>query len=136
LSVGISYRSGYKYQLVDDYAIATQIIPDAFVLTPFIRLDTTGELYIRSGYAWDGPSGPALDTKTAMRGSLVHDSLFQLMRMGLLPQTARPKADHEYYRICLEDGMWNIRAWLHFKALRRFAAGAAEQQEEEILSAP
>jgi hypothetical protein len=132
----IRYKDGYKYQLVDDYAIATQIIPDAFVLAPLIRLDTTGELYIRAGYAWDGPSGPTFDTKSFMRGSLVHDAFYQLMREGRLGQQHRKAADDLLVEICKQDGMWAPRRWWVHTAVRLAAGPAAEQQEEEILTAP
>jgi hypothetical protein len=41
------------------------------------------------GYAWNGPSGPTLDTRNFMRGSLVHDALYQLMREGRMDNGLR-----------------------------------------------
>jgi hypothetical protein len=81
---------------------------------------------LKKSCAWDGPSGPTIDTKGFMRGSLVHDGLYQLMRDGLL--------DHEEYRkdadlllkaICLEDGMSRFRAWYVYHGVRLFAGSAA-----------
>ena len=43
--------------------------------------------------AGDGPSGPAIDTKNFMRASLVHDALYQLMRLGTLDKSRRQYAD-------------------------------------------
>ena len=63
----IEYRSGYKYQLAKDYLIATNIKPDKDIDEKFIKLDVNGNLTILEGYAWDGPSGPVLDTKENMR---------------------------------------------------------------------
>ena len=41
-----------------------------------------------------GASGPTLDTDDTMElDSLVHDALYQLMREGCLPQSARKAAD-------------------------------------------
>ncbi len=76
----IRYRSGYKYQLVDDYSVKVRVKPDENISTEFIALDKDGVLKMNQGYAWDGPSGPTIDTKNFMRGSLVHDALYQLMR--------------------------------------------------------
>ncbi len=84
----IAYRSGYKYQLAKAYSIGINIKPGKDIKTKFIKLDRTGKLTIVGGYAWDGPSGPVVDTKENMRASLVHDALYQLMRNGKL--TARP----------------------------------------------
>jgi hypothetical protein len=63
----IAYKSGYKYQLVEDYTLKTSIIGLA-VVTQFINLTTDGLLTIFKGYCYDGASGPTVDTKTSMRG--------------------------------------------------------------------
>src|SRR5260370_31122772 len=76
----ITYNGGYKYQLKETYTIAIDIKPRTSIDTEYIDLDTQGNITIREGYAWDGPSGPTIDTLTFMRGSLVHDALDQLMR--------------------------------------------------------
>lgn len=133
----ISYRAGYNYQLARPYSIAVEIKPAENIWTDYIRLDTSGLLAIERGYAWDGPSGPAMDTKSAMRGSLVHDALFQLIRQGYLSQADREIADREYRRICKEDGMSNLRAQFHFLALRMFGGPASlPDAEPPILVAP
>jgi len=123
--VSIRYRSGYKYQLESQYEIQTRVIQTSRINTSYISLDETGLITIRAGYAWDGPSGPAIDTSNSMRGSLVHDALYQLMRMGLLDQSWRRSADEEFHRICIEDGMSRFRAWYFFVGVDVFAAGAA-----------
>jgi hypothetical protein len=105
--------------------------------TEFITLTPEGELIIRSGYAWDGPSGPTFDTPSSIRGSLVHDALYQLLRAELLPIDARDIADQELYRICVEDGMWKWRARLWLRAVRKCAAGAADPvHKKPLLVAP
>ena len=80
----IFYRDGYKYVLVEPYVTVVAIKPEKFIFTQFVRLDVDGTLSIAVGYAYDGPSGPAIDTKNFMRGSLAHDALYQLMREGFL----------------------------------------------------
>jgi hypothetical protein len=115
----IYYRDGYKYQLTRDYSVQIGIRPLAFIYTPFVRLDTDGMLHLVSGYAWDGPSGPAIDTPNFMRGSLVHDALYQLMRLGRLNSDVHRKtADEELRRICKEDGMSSLRAWWVYNGVR------------------
>lgn len=117
----------YKYQLVEAYEHPTEIRPESVVRTvgDFVVLTTDGRLQTKKGYAWDGPSGPTIDTKNFMRGSLVHDALYQLMREGLLSQEHRETADRLLREICLEDGMSRIRAWWVYRAVRSFAAAAA-----------
>ncbi|KKK56498.1 hypothetical protein LCGC14_3063940, partial [marine sediment metagenome] len=92
-----------------------------------------GELIIKAGYCWDGPSGPAIDTRNFMRGSLIHDALYQLMRMELLDQSMRDAADRTLWRICREDGMWAIRAWWIYKSVHWFAASAADPSHRRAL---
>lgn len=118
----IVYQSGYKYQLHGKYSI--EVDHEEAVDSLFISLKN-GKLTIRKGYAWDGPSGVSIDTANFMRGSLVHDAFYQLIREGHLPNTARLYADELLRKICREDGMWRIRAWYVFKAVRWFARSAS-----------
>ena len=73
-----------------------------------------------------------------MRGSLVHDALYQLMREGLLKtRTHRKEADLIFKRICIEDGVSNLRASAYYKALRKFGKPAASpQNKKDIQRAP
>jgi hypothetical protein len=132
----IYYREGFKYQLCRAYSVATKVIGFS-AKTPYIELTPDGILTISNGYAWDGASGPTVDTRTSMRGSLVHDAGYQLLRLGLIPQSTRPLWDDELHDICVEDGMWHWRAEAWEEAVSHFAAGCAESgSEPEILEAP
>jgi hypothetical protein len=81
----IRYRSGYKYQLVDASSVEVNIRPAAQIDTDYIALTADGLLTVKKSYAWDGPSGPTIDTKNFMRGSLVHDALYQLADYRFCP---------------------------------------------------
>lgn len=122
----IKYKSGYKYHLAEAYYIHTPFQPTRPVFHEYITLSADGDMCIFAGYAWDGPSGPALDTKSAMRGSLVHDAGYELLRRKMLPEETRKQWDIFYHDICVEDGMWRWRAVLHFNALRLFGQPAAD----------
>lgn len=133
----IRYREGYKYQLAEDYQVIISIKPEKFILTEYIRLDIDGMLSICEGYAWDGPSGPAIDTKNFMRGSLVHDALYQLMRERHLdPETLRDDADRILRKICLEDGMTSLRAWWVYQGVRFGGGPSATEPDKEPVTAP
>ena len=136
--MGIKYRKGYKYQLAKQYQVGVGIFyKDHAIVTDFIELSPHGILTIKAGYAWDGPSGPTIDTKTFMRGSLVHDALYQLMRMGLIPQSYRSTADNLLHMHCREDGMARWRAWYVYKSVKRFAASAAKTKNaKKVYIAP
>ena len=93
---------------------------------------------MKKGYAWDGPSGPTIDTRNFMRGSLVHDALYQLMREEHLDkETYRKPADQLLRDMCREDGMWSIRAWWVYLAVRWWADPAADPANKKpIIKAP
>ncbi len=130
----------YKYQLMDDYIIQIDIKPIQNIELKFLSLSSEGTLTIKKFYAWDGPSGPTIDTRDFMRGSLVHDALYQLMRLSELDHKVhRKRADKILKEICLEDGMWSFRAWYVYRMLHLFAEGAAHPREEpevEIICVP
>ena len=132
----IKYKDGYKYQLAETYSVKVGIFPPAYIQHEYISLSQHGFLTIRKCYACDGPSGPTFDTKNFMRGSLVHDALYQLIREGLLPLSERENADAELRRICLEDGMSAVRAWWVYQGVRIFGDTAAATPEREPITAP
>jgi hypothetical protein len=136
----ISYKKDYKYQLVETYTFEIPIKPKVGVSSPseFIALTANGLLTIKKGYAWDGPSGPAIDTLNFMRGSLVHDALYQLMREKLLDQnTSRKPADQLLQKMCKADGMSAIRAWWVYNILRIAGSLASvSNSHRPIVKAP
>ncbi len=95
---------------------------------------------IRARYAWDGPSGPTVDTPGAMRPSLLHDALYQLMRMGLLSEDAREWADKLYRDELRANGVPWWRYSLHYVGLRIGGASSAkkgtEKERVKVLTAP
>ena len=129
-----SYSKGYKYQLKSNYALVTHIMPRQFIGNQFITLYRSGLLFISRGYAWDGPSGPAIDTPSFMQASLVHDALYQLMREGLIDINYRKDADLMLYKIARQDGMWYIRALWTYYAVRRFAKSAITHKKKIIIA--
>lgn len=127
----IVYKAGYKYQLQEPCRITLDLRPPAPVHTDWIDFDGDGTLTLRKGYAWDGPSGPTVDTPAFMRGSLVHDALYQLMREGHLdPAVCRAPADALLRALCLEDGMSAPRAWWVHLGVRWFADPAADPAQD------
>jgi hypothetical protein len=163
----MKYRDGYKYQLWEDDSIQLEdiVLKDGMVLkaprgfdinTQFIRMTPEGLLTGRSGYAWDGASGPTWDSRYCMRGPLWHDIGYQLMREGLLPLSFRQYFDALMYVVIQLDGLAMIKKWGHVKpimtiekilitnrtdawyqAVRKCAESAAlPQNDRPILEAP
>lgn len=128
----IQYRSGYKYQLAKDYRIKTTLKPKAAVDNQFIALDKRGQLTVKSGYAWDGPSGPLKDTEHNLRASLVHDAFYQLIRKKKLTITKdRDKADKLFQKMCRQDGVPSLLARIYYEVLKKFGRSAAMNEKKE-----
>lgn len=134
----IAYKTGYKYQIVESSITRDCLTPDQDIVTRYITLTTEGELTLKEGYAWDGPSGPTFDTLNFMRGSLIHDALYQLMREGELDgRTFRKPADKTLRKICREDGMSWVRAWGVYHAVRIAGGKAARpKSKKKVHRAP
>lgn len=133
----IRYTSGYKYQLEEFYQHPTGIKPiDGMPGNRFVGMTPDGMLTIAAGYAWDGASGPAIDTHTIMRASLVHDALYQLIKIGALRIEDRAAADRLLREICLQDGMLPIRAAWVYAAVRLFGRAYMQANSDEVFTAP
>jgi len=135
----IRYKSGYKYQLDEYYEIQTGITGYS-ARTSFLSLYKTGRLGIEKGYAWDGSSW-SLDNKKSMPASVVHDGLYQLMRMGKMGNLQgaknRDQADRLFQQMCVHAGMWKWWAWIRYKALVRFGGAASDPENKRpVITAP
>jgi len=129
----VRYKSGYKYQIAETFRCQTDIYPEETLTSPFMELNTDGLLTLFSGYASDGPSGPTFDTRTFMRAAFVHDALYQFIREGA--DISRKKADELLRKICVEDGMWKVRAWWVYQGVR-LGAEHASHEVKPIKEAP
>lgn len=110
----LQFKSGYKYQAVNEPAsVQLQYIkPKELIVTPFSTLTSEGYLTGRAHYAWDGPSGPTIDTDNFLPGSYFHDMLYEMIRLGFLPFEVWRLADKEMDVINKRCGMSSTRRWL------------------------
>lgn len=120
----ILFRRVSKYELDEPLIIRTEILGISAAIPgaagPLVSLRDDGVLVVAPGYYWDGPSGPAIDTRDFMRSSLVHDALYDLMARRLLPRRFRKSADQLLRALSLEDGMPEWRATYVYWAVRIF----------------
>jgi hypothetical protein len=97
----------------------------------FIQLEAGGMLTVKKGYRWDGPSVPPWYKKRKfvriIRGSCVHDALYDLMRLDLLDRpevgeyfliSHRNIADCMIYMLAREDGMNLVDAEWAYDTIR------------------
>lgn len=114
----------YKYRLLAALELQTSL-RGYYARTEYIEIRDNGLLTLSKGYAWDGPSGPTVDTADAMRGSAGHDALYQLIALGVLTAGHREQADSDLRGWCIEDGMSKFRADYWYQAVRAFGGSHA-----------
>ena len=124
------FKRGYKYQVTREYHIKLDIIPFAPVDHRFVWMDMTGRTTIFTGYVWDGASGPTFDTLNSMIGSLIHDVIYQLIRLGLIDPKYKEYGDGLLHDICVEDGMYDWRANYWRWAVLEFGVGSTKPSAE------
>lgn len=122
---------------MESYSVYIDIKPDQDISTYYINLTREGKLTIKKGYSWDGPSGPTIDTLNFMRGSLVHDAIYQLIRQGYLGEEHREPADKLLQKMCMEDKMSKLRARLVYLGVRVCGGPAADpENKKQVIRAP
>ena len=118
----------YKYELVEDYIHALpDVDPTISGKSRYLTLENS-TLVIHEGYTWDGCSGPTIDTPNNMRAGMVHDSLYQLMRMGILPQDYKDMADCFLRDLIIEDGGSTTTANIFYHAVRYIGGMFSKKQ--------
>ena len=146
----IKYRGGFKYQLATSVAIyAPELEGFKYKGSRFLQLVHDGDgpngtgtyLLSKAGYAWDGPSGPMMDTKTAMVASLAHDGGAQISRRSpkwteLARDRFIEKNNDLFYRLCIESGMWRFRARYARWGVARVDAYADPKNKRKVYTAP
>jgi hypothetical protein len=127
----------FKYELVEPAQFLTGIKGSRAYKVPFAILHGNGVLCIQKGYRWDGMSGPGIDTRNSIRGSLLHDAGYQLLRETLLSPSQRRQFDRRFYEILREDQMLWPRAQLIYRTVQRFGdLYTGREEESPTLYAP
>lgn len=108
------------YKLSNQYTIQTGI-KDAACEHKKIKLDKDGNLTLPTGFRWNGVTAfPDLDSM--MRGSCVHDALYELMIAGKLDRDQHKYAvDSLMRKIFIKDGCPRVFANGAFAVVRKFS---------------
>jgi hypothetical protein len=138
----LEYRKtkGYKYLVAAAYRCAVPELTGITIHNRWFSVES-GEMTVQPGYAWDGASGPTIDTPATMKASLVHDVGYQCVRAGLLPAEYRGTFDSILFRMMRPAPSAAIgklaRVWAETRALYYFVAvraagwGAVKPQDVE-----
>lgn len=105
------FVDGFRYQIVEEFVIVIDDYkPHQNIVDEFFEFYADGTLIIKKGFAWDGPSGPTIDTKDAHIAAIVHDVFYRCIRRGYLPLSIKPIADKIFYKLLRKNGMFILRA--------------------------
>ena len=110
----------YKFKVEENFSIELPFkIPD--FVHPYASLKD-GILSVKKGYAWDGASGPIINTRDTLVASLVHDVLYQAMRLNLIKSSKENRmiADKNFFEILKMNGVNSIRRKVWYFAVRLF----------------
>ena len=110
----------YKFKVEENFSIELPIRIADFEHQYASLKD--GVLEIKKGYAWDGASGPIINTRDTLVASLVHDVLYQAMRLNLIKPNSENKktADKIFFEILKMHGVNAIRRKVWYFAVRLF----------------
>lgn len=126
----------YKYQLAERFVDIIDI-KGYDIKTDFISLNPQGVLIAEKNYAWDGPSGPTIDTPNSIRGSLVHDILYQLIELQLIAEINKKYGDKLLRAYCRKDGMSWVRAWYWYWTVKKFGGTHINSEVvDEVICLP
>ena len=89
-------------------------------------------LSVKRGYAWDGASGPIINTRDTLVASLVHDVLYQAMRLNLIKSNNENKkiADKIFFEILKMHGLNSIRRKVWYLAVRLFGKKSTKSLQD------
>ena len=110
----------YKFKVEENFSIELAFkIPDFEHQYASLKDDI---LSVKRGYAWDGASGPIINTRDTLVASLVHDVLYQAMRLSLIKSSKenRKIADKNFFEILKMNGVNSIRRKVWYFAVRLF----------------
>lgn len=111
--------TSYKYELYEDLTVnLPELVKYSFYHGYFNMVE--GRLTICKGYAWDGVSGPTIDTKNTFVAGVVHDALYQAIREKFLPPIEKKSADKIFRRLLRENRMSWFRSQYFYLGVKWF----------------
>ena len=135
---GVTYQKIWRYKLKKDFCIDYQkefglaLTLRSNLSEPHFTLSDT-QLCAKEGYAWDGASGPVVQTKNSVRATLVHDIMCQAMASNRSIRTRKNRrtADRIFLRILKADGMSWPRRQIWYRAVRMFGGKRTKAENRQ-----
>lgn len=123
---------GFRYQLAKDFVIQIPIKLNHGIYDEYHTINRDGLLTLKRGFAWDGPSGPTINTKNSQIPAAVHDALYRMIRNDALPYSMKEVADQIFYEMLMHFGMSKFRAWIWWLGVHLFGKCSATKPSRVI----
>ena len=120
----------YKFKVEENFSIELPFkIPD--FEHPYASLKD-GILSVKRSYAWAGASGPVINTRDTLVASLVHDVLYQAMRLNLIKPSKenRKIADKNFFEILKMNGVNSFRSKVWYLAVKLFGKKSTKSLQD------
>ena len=120
----------YKFKVEENFSIELPFkIPD---FEHEYASSKDGILSVKKGYAWDGASGPVINTRDTLVASLVHDVLYQAMRLNLIKPSKenRKIADKNFFEILKMNGVNSFRSKVWYLAVKLFGKKSTKSLQD------
>ena len=120
----------YKFKVEENFSIELPFkIPD--FEHPYASLKD-GILSVKRGYVWAGASGPVINTRDTLVASLVHDVLYQAMRLNLIKPSKenRKIADKNFFEILKMNGVNSFRSKVWYLAVKLFGKKSTKSLQD------
>lgn len=123
-------KYNYKFKVEENFSIELPFKTSDFEHDYAESKD--GVLTIKKGYAWDGASGPVINTQNTLIASLVHDVLYQAMRLNLIKSNRENKkiADKNFFEILKMFGVNSVRRKVWYLAVKLFGKKSTKKLQE------
>ncbi len=112
---------GYKYRLLEQFQWYSEFLKDESFEAPFFQCDK-GHCTAFKGYAWDGVSGPAVDTKKTKIPGLKHDISYQAIRLGLIDKKYKSDIDKQFHDDLERGKVSRFIADIYYRGVRWFGS--------------
>ena len=107
------FFGGDRLLILKDQKIQTQVFGYR-VQSGKVKLYQSGLLLLKTGYQWNGASGPTIDTPATIEASAGHDGLTDLLIKKKLPKTELSNINSSLYVLLRKNKVNTLRStsWL------------------------
>lgn len=105
----------HHFRLLNDVDVATSISLAHEFKTPYLAMSEAGHLKIKAGYRWSLPWYVYSHSPEWVKAVLVHDALYELIRLGVVTVQHKKQIDQLFVYLCKAAGVKRMGIfWVYF----------------------